>query len=192
MFPKEQVANKETLKGVNMSRGAGRVQRIIEEAFSVPEKSYTLLDLFRYAYPEAEDLEKKHQVAIKRAAAKVCLKTGWKTWRRDTRGRGYVYYDPCDLISYATARLKADERNYQSQDWWIREFNPKTDEDILASLAEGGRHHKLIVEGGTWWRFVQIAIAERDGDEDTFRKLKGEADAEFEAWANAFSNAFKR
>lgn len=171
-----------------MSRGAGRVQRIIEEAFSVPEKSYTLLDLFRYAYPEAECLEKKHQVAIKRAAAKVCLKTGWKTWRRDTRGGGYIYYNPCDLISYATARLKATETRYQSWDRWIRKFNPKTDEDILASLAEGGQYHKFIVEGGAWWRFVQIAIAERDGDEDTFRKLKAEADAALEA----FKNAFKR
>lgn len=160
-----------------MSKGPGRVERVILEAFGVSGRSYTVEDLFYLAYPDAPTLERKHRGAIKRAASNVSAKTGWKTWRRRNRGGGYIYYDPCDLISYSTTRLKADG------------FYRST-EEILTSLAEGGRNHELIVEGGTWWRFVQIAIAERDGDEVTRQRLQAEADAEFEAWANPFRTAF--
>ena len=173
-----------------MSKGHGRVERVLLEAFGVSGRSYTVEDLFHLAYPDAPTLERKHRGAIKRAASNVSAKTGWKTWRRSNRGGGYIYYDPCDLISYATARIKAHEGRYQCEDKWVRKFNPTTDEDVLASLAEGGRNHELIVEGGSWWRFVQIAIAKRDGDEATRQRLQAEADAKFEAWANSFRAAF--
>ena len=115
-----------------MSRGAGRVEQAILAAFAVVGMSYTVEDLFKHAYPDASQLERKHRVAIKRAASNACLKTGWTTWRRDNRGGGYIYYDPCDVISYASARLKGSDYRYQSQDKWIRRFNPTTDEEIIS------------------------------------------------------------
>ena len=115
-----------------MSRGAGRVEQAILAAFAVVGMSYTVEDLFKHAYPDASQLERKHRVAIKRAASNACLKTGWTTWRRDNRGGGYIYYDPCDVISYASTRLKGSDYWYQSQDKWIRRFNPTTDEEIIS------------------------------------------------------------
>ena len=169
-----------------MSRGAGRVEQAIFAAFSVVGTSYTVEDLFNHAYPDAPQLERKHRVAIKRAASNVCLKTGWTTLRRDNRGGGYIYYDPCDVISYASARLKGREYRYQSQDKWIRRFNPMTDEEISSQLEAGGNNYDLIVEGGTWWKHSRMAQAKRDGDDATYSQLKAENDAALAAWAAAF------
>ena len=112
-----------------MSRGAGRVEQAIFAVFSVVGMSYTVEDLLKHAYPDAAQLERKHRVAIKRAASNACLKTGWTTSRRSNRGGGYIYYDPYDVISYASARIKGTDYRYQSQDKWIRRFNPTTDEE---------------------------------------------------------------
>ena len=169
-----------------MSRGAGRVEQAIFAAFSVVGMSYTVVDLFKHAYPDAAQLERKHRVAIKRAAYNSCLKTGWTTLRRDNRGGGYIYYDPCDVISYASARLKGREYRYQSQDKWIRRFNPTTDEEISSQLEVGGESYDLVVEGGTWWKHSRMAQAKQDGDDATYSHLKAENDAALAAWAGAF------
>ena len=129
-----------------MSRGAGRVEQAILHLFSVNGQSYTVEDLFHHAYSDAPQLERKHRVAIKRAASNACLKTGWMTWRRDSRGRGYIYYDPCDVLSYASARLKGEDYWYQSRGC---SSNPTTDAEIYSRLKEGGRHYDRIAEGGT-------------------------------------------
>ena len=73
-------------------------------------------DLFYITYPEAFKIERKHRVSINRAASNVCERTGWDKMRRDNRGGGLIYFDPCDLISYASARLKCSDYGYQSQD----------------------------------------------------------------------------
>ena len=169
-----------------MSRGAGRVEQAIFAAFSVVGMSYTVEDLFKHAYPDAAQLERKHRVAIKRAASNACLKTGWTTWRRDNRGGGYIYYDPCDVISYASARLKGTDYRYQSQDKWIRRVNPTTDEEIASQVEVGGKKYDLVVEGGTWWKHSRMAQAKRDGDDATYSQLKAENDAALAAWAAAF------
>ena len=169
-----------------MSRGAGRVEQAIFAAFSVVGTSYTVEDLFKDAYPDSPQLERKHRVAIKRAASNACLKTGWTTWRRYNRGGGYIYYDPCDVISYASARLKGTDYRYQSQDKWIRRFNPTTDEEITSQLEVGGKSYDLVVEGGTWWTHARMAQAKRDGDDATYSYLKAENDAALAAWAGAF------
>lgn len=169
-----------------MSRGAGRVEQAILAVFSVVGMSYTVEDLFKCAYPDAVQFERKHRVAIKRAASNACLKTGWTTWRRDNRGGGYIYYDPCDVISYASARLKGSDYRYQSQDKWIRRFNPMTDEEIFSQLEVGGKNYDLVAEGGTWWKHSRMAQAKRDGDDATYSSLKAENDAALAAWAAAF------
>lgn len=148
--------------------------------------SYTVEDLFKHAYPDAAQLERKHRVAIKRAASNACLKTGWTTLKRDNRGGGYIYYDPCDVISYASARLKGREYRYQSQDKWIRRFNPTTDEEISSQLEVGGESYDLVVEGDTWWKHSRMAQAKQDGDDATYSHLKAENDAALAAWAGAF------
>ena len=169
-----------------MSRGPGRIEQAIAKSFLSVGKSFTIEDLFYIAYPEAPQFERKHRVAIKRAASNVCYKTGWDRMRRDNRGGGLIYFDPCDVISYASARLKGSEYRYQSQNKWSRGYNPTTDEEIFSQLEVGGRNHDLVKEGGTWWKHAEMARAKRDGDEVKYLHLKAENDAAIAAWANAF------
>jgi len=163
-----------------MSRGAGRVERCILEAFSVPEKSYSVEDLFHLAYPNESRMERKHRVAIKRACVNVCAKTGWDKLRRDTRGGGYIYYDPCDVISYALARLKQMDNLYGRR---------LTDEEIYPMLVEGGKNYELVSEGGAWLRHTQMARAKRDGDEVTYQKLQAEQEASIAALSSGARQA---
>ena len=101
--------------------------------------------------------------------------------RKDTQGGGYIYYDPCDLISYATARLKGDMLNrYQHP-----RYRGQTDADILSELEVGGKSYNLIAEGGDWWRHVRMAQARRDGDDTTYQALKAQNDGELAAIVSA-------
>ena len=43
---------------------------------------------------------------------------------------------------------------------------------MKARLAEGGDHHKYVVEGGAWWRHVESWKAERDGDHERVALFK--------------------
>lgn len=114
-----------------MSKGPGRIEQAILQAFAVSGVSYTVEDLFSLAYPEAPSMERKHRVAIKRACANICAHTGWKTWRKDSRGGGYIYYDPCDVISYASARIKGMTASEQL-------YRRISGADIYAQISEGG------------------------------------------------------
>ena len=175
-----------------LPRGLGKVQQLLIGAFAKPRTSYTLEDLFYITYPEAESFERKHRVAIKRAATTICERTGWEAMRRYTRGQAYVYFDPCDLISYASARLKCQEYRYQSQDRWIRRFNPVLDEEINSKLEKGGSYYDYICEGGAWWRHTKMAQAKRDGDTAKYLHLKAENDRMLEQWLSGANAAFRK
>jgi hypothetical protein len=173
--------------GGKVSRGAGKIEQAITKSFLLSVgKSFTVEDLFHITYPEAFKIERKHRVSINRAASNVCERTGWDKMRRDNRGGGLIYFDPCDVISYASARLKCSEYRYQSQDKWVRRYNPVTDEQIFSQLEPGGKIYDLVTEGGTWWRHTEMARAKRDEDGFKYNKLKQENDLEIEAWASAF------
>ena len=77
---------RQLLQKVDMSKGPGRVEQAILQAFGVNGVSYTVEDLFHLVYPEATSIERKHRVAIKRACLNVCERTGWKALRKDSRG----------------------------------------------------------------------------------------------------------
>jgi hypothetical protein len=89
-----------------------------------------------------------------------------RTWYR---GRELVFFNHTSVKSYGLARRKSDSR-YLS------------DEQIRASLRRGGDHHAYVVEGGTWWRQVQLYIADRDAD--TFERAMALCRKENEAVAS--------
>jgi hypothetical protein len=64
--------------------------------------------------------------------------------------------------------------------WRVKHHN-SDEEELLASLSQGGSNHALVVPGGAWWRFTQIRIAERDGDTETAERLRAEGKSEFAA-----------
>lgn len=206
-----------------MSRGLGQVQRAIVAAFEAePDNAFLLSELCERVYRGVNRIEKKHRIAVARAAKGVKTISRMK---RETLGGELVFYDPLNLMSYAMARLKSDFLNggYRNNDprqrpdprrqrWDAMHYGryhagtiteqemetyettfeipaslkaeldavvqyEVTEQDLREKLAPGGYHHKLVVEGGAWWRHTEILRAEKRGDRKTFKRLKAEQDA---------------
>src|SRR5215831_5653678 len=99
-----------------MSRGLGHVQRAIVAYFEVePDNAFLLSELCERVYHGVNRIEKKHRVAVARAAKAIKTLDHMK---RETLGGELVFYDPLNVMSYAMARLKSDFLNgdYQNND----------------------------------------------------------------------------
>ena len=57
------------------------------------------------------------------------------------------------MLSYAIARLKTDALQRR-----------ESDQQLKAKLRQGGEDRQRVVEGGTWWRFIEMDKAKRNGD----------------------------
>ena len=155
-----------------MSKGPGRIERTIEELFSAkPDSAFTTDQLVERVYGNKKDGRgrKSRAVSIIRAAKKVCARMGdWTYWRAHRQGATLVFLNRASVMSYAIARTKLDP--------WAG-----SDEQIRKDFSSRGRKRHLIVKGGTWWRSVQIYLAERDGDLERLNVLRAEAKAEWQA-----------
>jgi hypothetical protein len=136
-----------------MSKESGRVQRAIEALFkSRPNDAFATWEICWRVYPNVGRLESKHKLAVTRAAKSVCAHLpDWQSMETWYRGGELVFFNHASVKSYGLARRKSECR-YVS------------DKQIRASLRSGGDHHRYVVEGGTWWRHVQLYIADRDDD----------------------------
>lgn len=181
-----------------MSRGPGRIERAIEAAFTDgPDDAYTTEDLIDRAYSGVNRAEKKHRVAVIRAAKKVSDRMDWECFRTEALGGTLVFWNPYDVMSYAIGRIKADMFvSYRSNDRRVLDHHRRTADDIRAMLAPGGKYHPHVVEGGAWWRHVQLNIARRDGDmSETAQALQAEQDKvsrQVRAMGAAMRGAFGR
>ena len=200
-----------------MSRGPGRIERAIAAVLDgEANNAFTTEDLCERVYSGVNRVEKKHRVAVLRAANKLvkrrdnigCLRGG-------NLGGTTVYFNIDNVMSYAMARLKADSLNrYRNNDdrWftpapkWFREgmgykkgyeyqHHRSSEAELRAQLAEGGREHKHVVPGGVWWKHTQRAIAEmeakRVGDTKRLEEIAAERKAELEALEQGLSAALK-
>src|SRR6516164_5935447 len=167
-----------------MSKGPGQVQRAIMAAFgSEPDNAFLLSELCEHAYPRIKRIEKKHRVAVARAAKTI--KT-IDSIQRQTLGRELVFYDPLNVMSYAMARLKSDFidgedfRNNDPRKAQLRKRSKRkatTEQDLRKRLAPGERQHKHIVKGGAWWRHTEIERAKKRGDRKTLKRLQAQQNA---------------
>ena len=134
-----------------MSKESGRVQRAIEALFkSKPNDAFATWEICWRVYPNVGRLESKHKLAVTRAAKRVCARMpDWQSMKTWYRGGELVFFKHASVKSYGLARRKSECR-YAS------------DKQIRASLRSGGDHHRYVVEGGTWWRHVQLYIADRE------------------------------
>ena len=106
-----------------MSRGPGRIERMIEALFtSAPSRTFSTDELVAAVYRGVNRIEKKHRVGVLRAADKVGKRLGhWEKWQcerwglggywnnrqnRSLVGRGAVYVNVLDVHSYAIGRLR--------------------------------------------------------------------------------------
>jgi hypothetical protein len=170
-----------------MSKGPGRVSRAIEAALDAePDNAFTVEDLCDRVYRGINRVEKKHRVAVLRAAkAIVARHPDLDCMTSEGLGTLVIFNRSC-VMSYAMARLKTDQFNrYRSNDrrdkwtpprWltkgygdpgkgivWRFRHQSTTEAELRAALGDE-RRRKLVAPGGAWWRHVQIHIAERDGD----------------------------
>jgi hypothetical protein len=189
-----------------MSRGHGRVQRAIEAVFATePDNAFLLSELCERVYPGLNRIEKKHRIAVARAASGI---PGLAHMHRETLGGELVFYRPASVMAYAMARLKSDRFGpgaaYRNNDdrpvkqtvWhgvditsW-RQYDIPSDQIFREMLAPGGSHHKYIVEGGAWWRFAAAEHARLSGDIATYERLKQEQKAEWDEFTEGMRAAF--
>jgi hypothetical protein len=161
-----------------VSKGLGRVGLAIDATFAAdPDNAFSTDELCARIYVEDFDLidiEKKHRVAVLRAAKR---RPNTDSMVSEHQGGMRVFYTPDNVMSYAMARLKSDFLHY---------WNRKSDADLKAKLRDGGDHHHLIIEGGAWWRHVEMHKAERDGDTERLALLKAEHERAVAAVMRAF------
>ena len=151
-----------------MSRGPGRVQSAINELFTRhPDRSYTIEELCELVYGETW-IEKRHRVAVLRAAKSVAKRhPDMVIWRSEQKGGTLIFVNHRNVMSYGTAFLKG--------------MFGETDTKARRTLREDDRYAKMIEEGGHWWRHVQEWIAEQDCDvalKETLRPLQEAAERE--------------
>jgi hypothetical protein len=190
-----------------MSKGPGKLERAIADAFArQPSATFTVEDLGPICYPGLNQVEKKHRVAIIRAADKVAEHMWWG--RTYSSGVPCVYRNLCDLHSYALGDEREEymqslKGNYgdvctdavfhvDDQNRIIcTGINPVPRGPIYKSLAELEAQAEAAIRGndndplfgGSHRRRVKLNTFERDGVTDTeeYRRLKAEEEAFIEA-----------
>ena len=140
-----------------MSRGLGRIQAAIENAFKQnPSTTYAVDELALIAYPGLTRVEKKHRVAVIRAADAVARDLGWQGMRAERPGHPVIYGNPLNLRSYATWTMRRDFLS-----------GALTAEQIAAALDDPQAWRaqwSYVQPGSAWWQHVEINKARAAGD----------------------------
>lgn len=141
-----------------MSRGPGRIQRAIEDAFRQnPSATYAVDDLATLAYPGVNRIEKKHRVAVLRAGAMAAEACGWWYGQAERPGHPVVYCNPLDVRSYAAWNMRRDFLE-----------GALTAEQIKAALDDPKAWHSRwnwLQPDGAWWQHVEINKARAAGED---------------------------
>jgi hypothetical protein len=105
-----------------MSRGPACIQRAIETLFAAePSRTFSTDELVKVVYRGVNRVEKKHRVAVLRAADKVAKRLHWAKWQcerggggwHSLSGRGAVYVNLLDPRSTSrVATLVVNPKEY--------------------------------------------------------------------------------
>ena len=165
-----------------MSKGPGRVEQAIRELFSAnPREAFTSGDLVAAVFPGIQEIHKKHQVSILRAARRmIASDLNWRMSRAETRGGPSIFYNAGDEWSYGLHRLLCmHTRVIEGR----IEFRPK---DELRKLLDTDRYRDLrSPPNGAWYREVEIHRAHRDGERERAARLEVEREAARRRWVAA-------
>jgi hypothetical protein len=154
-----------------VSRGPGRIERAIIEAFTAnPSMTFTVDDLAAIAYPGLNRIEKKHRVAVLRAADKVAAQLWWGGRRMERPGHPVVYFNLLDHRSYVIGQIRATD------DWWGMghcEITAAID-DPASDFVAVSRWRKDLQPGSPYWQHVEINRAEHQRDHEKAEALRAE------------------
>lgn len=150
-----------------MSRGPGKIERALLALFAAnPSAAFTVEELAEVIYRGINRIEKKHRVAIIRAARKAASSAGWRTWTSESPGSRLVYLNPLDFRSYATGWLRS-EMSWHS-------CTPQEIAEMLDNPKAYFTHWAQWQPGGTWHYHVLINRAKAAGDDLEVGRLRDE------------------
>ncbi|MFJ7441277.1 hypothetical protein ACIQW5_26945 [Methylorubrum thiocyanatum] len=155
-----------------MSRGPGRIERAIEAAFlGSPSATFSVADLGPIAYPGLNQVEKRHRVAILRAADKVARRLWWRGGVSEHPGGSVIFFNLLDVRSYTMGKARLDL------------VNGSLPIDLIETLLEPPRfgcplRHRnqwdRMQPGGAYWLHVEMAKAQKAGDLVELERLRCE------------------
>lgn len=155
-----------------MSRGPGKIERAIEVAFTAaPHETFSVAELGSVTYPSLNRVEKRHRVAIIRAADRVASRLWWAKLISERPGGEIIYCNTLDVRSYALGRSRADFCfNNLPLEVIVRLIEAPIPGDPYAYRSRWD----LVRPGGAWWRHVEIAKARKAGDFDEANRISAE------------------
>ena len=135
-------------------------------------KSYASAHILQ---PPSISPKRAQRVAVLRAVKGLAARRpdlGIKGVRGEFAGRGcpMTFFNRYRVLSYAMARLKGDNlhwRHIHTRMW-------RSEAELRAELAPGGRHHELVTPGGAWLRHTEMETAKRNGDHAALERLEAE------------------
>ena len=141
-----------------MSRGPGRLEIAIAKAFgSCPSGTFTIEELVPVCYPGLNRPEKKHRVAILRAADRVASRMYWQRKCAERPGHPVIYRNLLDVRSYTLGKLRCD------MVWGGRSLT------VIEQMVDDPEAYRSewadMQPGGAWWRHVEINRAVHEGRE---------------------------
>ena len=141
-----------------MTIGPGRNERAIAATFLAnPSMTYTVDELVAIAYPTVKRIEKKHRVAVRRAAKKVATREWWGCSRAERPGHRIVYFNFLDHQSYAIGQIRG---SYRYRELTHAEVVAAIEDPSMAPIvAEQWR--EAMRPGGAFWLEVEINRAKR-------------------------------
>jgi hypothetical protein len=142
-----------------MSRGPGRIERIVERVLQDADRSFTVEELASLAYPHALEIEKKHRVAVLRALNTVRKRMLFVSARTYCPPWRLILASGTSVRSYAHARVR--------HCWWSANRSLQDTEDILSEPAI----QSVMEPGGLWWIDVEILKARQVNDAEQLRAL---------------------
>jgi hypothetical protein len=137
-----------------MSRGPGRIERIVEQTLVNAEQSYTIEELAFIAYSDINQVDKKHRVAVLRALANVQERSPLWWFQTFTPPWRWIITNRNSVRSYAHGLLRSS--------WWLApDYSLNKVEKILADPAV----QSVMEPGGLWWIEVEMNKTDNECDE---------------------------
>jgi hypothetical protein len=179
-----------------MSRGPGRIERAIRELFDAhPDLAFVTDELAEHCYPDAGPIERKHQVAVLRAAQKVVANDpDWTVWLISGMGTGLVFVNQANVQSYTLGLMigsslpdiiyRSEKRARRRPGEWVRcgpGFRQKRSVEWERQFVPN--RAQLLAQAGssrTAEQRVADHIAWRDGGPETRAALRAKWKANIE------------
>jgi hypothetical protein len=131
-----------------MSRGPGKVERVVENTLRDADRSFSVEELSVLAYPGINRAEKKHRVLVQHAVNNVANRMPvWSWWERGT-GACYFHCNGSNVRSYVHGLLR------------VKRWRPERTLGELDDILRDTEIQTVMQPGGLWWTDIEIYKAE--------------------------------